>query len=457
VIGGTGALGKALAIRLAAAGHEVWIGSRDAARAQAAAEDVMAGVGGRVQGAAYADAAAAAEICFLAVPYAAHVETIEQVKGAVQGKIFVDTTAPLKPPKVGTVQLPPSGAAAVEAAQALGPEVRVVSALQTIGAEKLAAGGAIDADVLVAADDAEAAAVVRGLLLEMGLRSWHVGPLANSAAAEAMTSVLIQINRRYKLGQAGVRITGASKGLTVTPVTGLPMFEPGQDLAGAIAEALVAAGERLVDGDVVVVAQKAVSKVEGRVVRLADVEPSARAIELAGPDGDPRQVETILRESVDVVRSRPPLVIAETRHGFVCASAGVDASNTPAEDTVVLLPLDPDASARRLRERLVALAAVDVGVIVSDSFGRAWRQGTTDVALGVAGITPLLDLRGTADARGRELGTTQIAVADEIAAAAELVLGKARSVPAAIVRGVDVRGDGSAAELVMPRERDLFR
>jgi coenzyme F420-0:L-glutamate ligase/coenzyme F420-1:gamma-L-glutamate ligase len=150
-------------------------------------------------------------------------------------------------------------------------------------------------------------------------------------------------------------------------------------------------------------------------------------------------------------------VIAETRHGFVCASAGVDASNAPADDTVVLLPLDPDASARRLREELVARGGVEIGVVVSDSFGRAWRQGTTDVALGVAGLTPLLDLRGAVDARGRELKTTQIAVADEIAGAAELVLGKARGVPAAIVRGVDVRGDGSAAELVMPRERDLFR
>ena len=192
-------------------------------------------------------------------------------------------------------------------------------------------------------------------------------------------------------------------------------------------------------------------------MRLADVEPSERAVELAGPDGDPRHVEVILRESAEIVRSRPPLVIAETRHGFVCASAGVDASNAPGDGLLVLLPLDPDASARRLRERLVELSGVDLGVIVSDSFGRAWRQGTTDVALGVAGVAPLRDLRGARDARGRELRTTQIAVADELAGAAELVMGKARGIPAAIVRGVDARGDGSAAELVMPRERDLFR
>lgn len=244
--------------------------------------------------------------------------------------------------------------------------------------------------------------------------------------------------------------------VSVIPLEGLPELEPGDDLGLLLHEAAARAGG-LEDGDVVVVAQKAVSKVEGRVVSLAEVEPTERARELAGPDGDARHVEVILRESARVVRSRPPLVIAETRHGFVCASAGVDASNAPGEGRLVLLPLDPDGSARRLRAQLVRLAGADVGVIVSDSFGRAWRQGTTDVALGVAGIAPLRDLRGTTDARGRELRTTQIAVADEIAGAAELVMGKARRVPAAIVRGVDARGEGSAAELVMPRERDLFR
>jgi coenzyme F420-0:L-glutamate ligase/coenzyme F420-1:gamma-L-glutamate ligase len=244
-------------------------------------------------------------------------------------------------------------------------------------------------------------------------------------------------------------------GVRVFALEGLPELEESDDLGLLIHAAAERAGG-LRTADVVVVAQKAVSKVEGRIVRLEGVDPSSRARELAGPEADPRHLEVILRESREVVRSRPPLVIAETRHGFVCASAGVDASNAP-EGTLVLLPLDPDASAGRLRERLVELSGVDVGVIVSDSFGRAWRQGTTDVALGVAGIAPLRDLRGTADARGRELRTTQIAVADEIAGAAELVFGKARQIPAAIVRGVDVVGDGSAAELLMPRDRDLFR
>ena len=244
--------------------------------------------------------------------------------------------------------------------------------------------------------------------------------------------------------------------VSVIPLEGLPELEPEDDLGLLLHGAATAVGG-LEDGDVVVVAQKAVSKVEGRVVSIEDVEPSARAVELAGPDGDPRHLELILRESAEVVRSRPPLVITETRHGFVCASAGVDASNTPGDDLLVLLPLDPDESARRLRVRLGELSGADVGVIVSDSFGRAWRQGTTDVALGVAGIAPVRDLRGTSDARGRELKTTQIAVADELAGAAELVMGKSRGVPAAVVRGVDARGDGSASELVMPRERDLFR
>jgi coenzyme F420-0:L-glutamate ligase/coenzyme F420-1:gamma-L-glutamate ligase len=241
----------------------------------------------------------------------------------------------------------------------------------------------------------------------------------------------------------------------VIGLAGLPELEEGDDLGMLLADACARVGG-LEPGDVVVVAQKAVSKVEGRVVELAGVEPSSRALELAGDDGDPRQVEVILRETDEVVRSRPPLVISRTRHGFVCASAGVDASNATGPGTVIMLPLDPDASAAALRERLAALSGVAPGVIVSDSFGRAWRQGTTDVALGVAGIEALRDLRGTRDRAGYELRSTMIAVADEIAGAAELVLGKSTGIPAAIVRGVEAAGNGSGQELVMPRDRDLF-
>ena len=239
--------------------------------------------------------------------------------------------------------------------------------------------------------------------------------------------------------------------ISILPVEGLPEIGAGDDLAALIAERA-----HLEDGDVLVVAQKIVSKAEGRIVRLAEVEPSPEARRLAA-DHDPRRLEVILREAVRVVRTRPPLVIAETRQGFVCASAGVDASNAPEPETVVLLPEEPDASAARLRDRLRELAGATVGVIVSDSFGRAWRKGTTDVAIGAAGIRPLLDLTGERDPAGYELQATVIAVADELAGAAELVMGKTAGIPAAVIRGCAAAGDGAARELVMPADRDLFR
>ncbi len=211
-------------------------------------------------------------------------------------------------------------------------------------------------------------------------------------------------------------------------MTGLPEVREGDDLAALLAEAA-----QFEEGDVLVVSHKIVSKAEGRVMRGVE------------------KLDAILSEARRILRRRDSLVIAETRHGLVCASAGVDASNAPEPGSLVLLPLDPDASAARLHERL------GVAVIISDSFGRAWRQGTTDVAIGAAGLTTLLDLRGERDATGYELEATTIAIADEIAGAAELVKGKTRGVPAAIVRGLSVGGEGTAQDLVMPAERDLFR
>jgi len=205
-----------------------------------------------------------------------------------------------------------------------------------------------------------------------------------------------------------------------------------------------------------VIAQKAVSKSEGRVVRLEDVEPSEQAREIAGEE-DPRRIEVILREAARVVRIRPPLVITETKHGFICASAGVDASNAPEPGTLVLLPEDPDASAARIRERFRELTGREVSVLITDSFGRPWRQGTIDVALGASGLEVMRDLRGTRDRTGHELQATMIAVGDEIASAAELVMGKVDGIPAAVVRGLEVAGESSARDLVIPEERDLFR
>ena len=249
-----------------------------------------------------------------------------------------------------------------------------------------------------------------------------------------------------------ILVKDIAPGFRVEPVAGLPELHEGDDLAALIAERT-----ELRDGDVVVVAQKAVSKIEGRIVDLAGIEPSEQARELAAEEADPRRIQVILNEAAELVRVRPPLIIARTRHGYVCGSAGVDASNAPAPETVVLLPADPDASAARLRDELRERTGADVGVVVTDSFGRPWRAATTDVAIGAAGVEVVRDLMGEQDPVGYELHSTRIAVADEIAGAAQLVFGKLDRVPVAVVRGLEVRGDGRAAELVIPPETDLFR
>jgi coenzyme F420-0:L-glutamate ligase/coenzyme F420-1:gamma-L-glutamate ligase len=242
-------------------------------------------------------------------------------------------------------------------------------------------------------------------------------------------------------------------GVAILPVTGLPELQEGDDLVTLILERI-----ELEDGDVVVIAQKAISKIEGRIVRLDGIEPSAQAVEIAGSEGDAaRRIEVILQESKSVIRVRPPLVISETQHGFICASAGVDASNAPEPGTLVLLPLDPDRTAARIRDELRVRTGRDVGVIVTDSFGRPWRQGTVDVAIGAAGVEVMQDLAGEHDPIGYELQNTVIAVADEIASAAHLVSGKLARIPVTIVRGLDVRGEGLATDIPVPPERDLFR
>jgi len=212
VIGGTGALGGALVNRLAAHGHAVVVGSRDPAKAEAFAAEVKAKYpAATISGAGLADAAAQADLCFVTVPYAAQPDTLGAIAPHVAGKIIADATVPLRPPKVGTVQLPASGSAVVDGAKILGEGVRVVSALQNVAADKLGGDAEIESDVLICSDDAEAAEAIRDLLGKVGLRSWFAGPLANSAATEAMTSLLIQINRRYKIMHGGIRITGAIK------------------------------------------------------------------------------------------------------------------------------------------------------------------------------------------------------------------------------------------------------
>jgi coenzyme F420-0:L-glutamate ligase/coenzyme F420-1:gamma-L-glutamate ligase len=237
----------------------------------------------------------------------------------------------------------------------------------------------------------------------------------------------------------------------------LPLAVPGEIEAGAdLAALLLGAAPPLELGDVVVVSHKAVSKSEGRLADLREVTPSARAIELAGPDGDPRLAEMVLRESRRIVRRRGSLLIAETHHGFVCASAGIDRSNAPGADKVVLLPVDPDASASALRAELERRGGVPLAVVVADTMGRPLRNGIVGTAIGVSGLEPLRGYHGQADAAGYTLRTTQVAVADELAAAADLVLGKLERVPAALVRGYAAGGEGTARELIRESQRDLF-
>jgi coenzyme F420-0:L-glutamate ligase/coenzyme F420-1:gamma-L-glutamate ligase len=249
--------------------------------------------------------------------------------------------------------------------------------------------------------------------------------------------------------------------ISVLPVAGIPEVRPGDDLAGLIADGLTGGGIGLADEDVLVVTQKVVSKAEGRVVDLSTVEPRSQAVEWAARWGkDARQVELVLRESAEVVRwADGGLIISRTRHGFVCANAGVDLSNTGGEELATLLPEDPDASARALRDRLAALTGAHPAVIISDSFGRPWRSGIVNVAIGAAGIGALVDLRGQPDAQGREMRSTVIAVADELASAADLAGGKTGQLPVVVVRGYQYSrptAEHGAAELVMPRQQDLF-
>ncbi|HEV8468521.1 MAG TPA: coenzyme F420-0:L-glutamate ligase [Candidatus Limnocylindria bacterium] len=247
--------------------------------------------------------------------------------------------------------------------------------------------------------------------------------------------------------------------LQVIPVHGLPEIRPGDDLVGLLLDSLGRSHERLAAGDVVVVAQKVVSKSEGRLVRLADVVPGEHALAMAQESGkDPRQLEVVLSETKEILRWERGVLIVETHHGFVCANAGVDRSNAGAPDTVVLLPVDPDASATRLRDEFASRAHVTVAVVITDTFGRAWREGHTNVAIGIAGLPALKRYVGQRDPEGYELRVTEIAMADEIAAAAELVMGKLDRCPVAIVRGLMFEeSNETAQEYVRPAARDMFR
>jgi len=248
--------------------------------------------------------------------------------------------------------------------------------------------------------------------------------------------------------------------LTLTGLPGLPDIKPGDDLAALIAEGLDRAGKRLEAGDAVVVAQKIVSKAEGRLVDAGEITPSEAAVELAAKTGkDARHMELMLRETGEVLRARMGVVVVEDLRGLVLANAGIDASNVSADgETLLLLPQDPDASAARLRDALGALSGVRAAVVIIDSIGRAWRQGTIGTAIGVAGMAALADLRGRLDMNGRPLQTSELGMADELAAAASLVMGQAdERCPVVLARGLSFEGEGRAADLIRPRKMDMFR
>jgi coenzyme F420-0:L-glutamate ligase / coenzyme F420-1:gamma-L-glutamate ligase len=246
--------------------------------------------------------------------------------------------------------------------------------------------------------------------------------------------------------------------VSIYPVPGLPEIVKGASLPDLILEGVGRLGMSLQSGDVVVITQKVLSKTEGRVLSLDRVHPSPRATEIGQRIGfDPRHVEVILSESVRVVREAPRVLITETRHGFICANSGVDRSNTGGKEMVILLPEHPDESASRLRASFQALSGVSVGVVISDSFGRPWREGQVNVAIGAAGVVPMRDYRGLQDPEGYELQGTELAVVDELASAAELVMGKLDRVPVALIRGASVAGEGRVQDLLRNPATDLFR
>ena len=257
---------------------------------------------------------------------------------------------------------------------------------------------------------------------------------------------------------SGRRTSVPSEPIQIFPVTGLPEIAPGDDLASLIVQAVKNDALAIAAGDIFVVAQKIVSKAEGRAVALHTIHPSEQAANWAAQyKKDPQLIELVLREAKRIVRMERGVIVAETQHGFVCANAGVDASNVP-EGTALLLPEDPDRSAGALRDQLASAFGTQLAVIISDTFGRPWREGLVNVAIGVAGISALLDYRGQHDTAGKLLSATVIAIADEIASAAELAMGKTSRMPVAIVWGMRTSGDGGKArELIRAPEIDIFR
>jgi coenzyme F420-0:L-glutamate ligase/coenzyme F420-1:gamma-L-glutamate ligase len=472
ILGGTGKEGTGLALRWAVAGYKVIIGSRQSDRAESIAMKINQQLAiDIVIGLENNEAARLADIIVLTISHTAHDEFIRSISGILYGKILVDATSRVdyKDPKP-----PEAPSAGLRAQEILGPEVRVVAGFQNIPARILSQSPdqPLDADVLLCSDDLMAAEQVVKLAQAAGMRGYYAGGLANAIVVESLTSLLISMNKFYKVRDASIRITGIEenqlkpmKPLILTPLPEIPMVHTGDDLAALIIKGLSLAGIEPKDGDILVIAQKIVSKAEDRWINLVSIQPTADANKVAEEIGkDPRLIQLILSESKQVLRKRTGTIIVEHRLGFICANAGIDHSNVAGEgdtgeDWVLLLPEDPDQSAQGIRQELVRKYRVQLGVLIIDSHGRAWRQGVVGVAIGFSGMPGLLDLRGRRDLFGYTLRVTTIGVADELAAAASLVMGQAdEATPIVHVRGFPYPlREGRLQELIRPIDQDLFR
>ena len=470
VVGGSGKEGKGLAYRLARAGYPVIIGSRSPDKAQFAVQELQQLMpnAANLQGASNVDAVQQATIVVLTVPSDAHAAILESIKASMPGRLLIDATVPLQPGKPTRVRMPDAGSAAQAAREILGEASEVAAAFHTISHEHLLKDDPMDCDVLVTGTSPEARGGRAGTgegsrTSRMGCG--RIGELIGHGGADQCPDPHQQEIWFPTRRHPNHRRRAGLMALVLTALQGFPIVAAGDDLAALIQGSLVSNGLSLEDGDVLVIGQKIVSKAEGQFVNLAEVQPSPRAIALAREtQKDARLIELVLRESTRVVRTRPGLIIVEHRLGFVCANAGIDHSNVTGKgdlshEWVLLLPKDPDQSAARIRTELEVRSGRRLGVLINDLHGRAWRLGTVGVCIGLSGVPPLVDERGWNDLFGYKLQATIVGVADELAAAASLVMGQAaEGTPVIHVRGFPFPlREAALQELLRPANEDLFR
>ena len=469
ILGGTGNEGSALAKRWAFSGYRVFVGSRSAEKAEARVKELNEELGGDyLVGLPNEEAAKQASIVVLTVPYSAHKATLESVKEHLQGKILIDVTVPLQPPAVNTVYIPEGKSACLEAQAMLGDDVKVIAAFQNVSHTKMDnPETTVNCDVLVCGDDADAKNEVLELVKAVDMRGIDAGPLANAVVVEGLTAVLIHINKTYKVKVPGYALRELSKILNnsgtsfqAVALESIPLIYAGDNLVSIILEGLDADELRLQPNDVLVISSKIVSKAEGCNIDLSTVKPSSEALQLANETNkDARILELVLRESQAISRKSKYVVITQHRLGFVSANSGIDQSNVDASgEHVLLLPSDPDHSAELIRQGLLKQTGIDVGIVISDTHGRPFRLGNVGVAIGVAGIPALVDLRGQLDLFGRELQVSTQAYADLIASTAHLLCGEGdEGRPIVLLRGLEIpAGHGRASDLNRAPEQDLY-